>query len=212
MHAPGYKADSLASWIDYPEEFAREDPGEFFHIKTLLMNLDHYVNDFRAALFLFHGQFSSGSPSPHQQELFLRWKHIAARDAVITVYNFMQTYVAIKQNIHDQLPIISKTIPSAGHKEINGLIQANFPSFDKLRHGVAHPAEMLATRRGFQKNATKTPYEGLGLKISPGNYVGGHLSDNTFMCMHKGHERRIDITEEKMQKLELIRGKIFALF
>ena len=89
-----------------------------------------------------------------------------------------------------------------------------FPSFDKLRHGVAHAAELRGTEKALDENAVKTEYHGQGFRKTADSplFVSDHLADGVYSAVHQGHMRSYAVNSATLVALEAIRDQVLAAF
>lgn len=187
-----------------------DDGKDITHLRLFIGELDRYVNHFRAALFLFNASFTASDQD--DRNLFIAWKFMSARDGTISIYNFIEAVRFIK--------VIARTIPPINKitnwnllRETTRRIKADFPSFEKLRHGVAHATELMGTRKNFLRSATRHDYQGEGIaSIRSRAFISEYLNENTFSCTHEGHVRKFDMTIDTLRKLESIRNQVVMAF
>ncbi|MCZ6775292.1 MAG: hypothetical protein O7D34_02405 [Ignavibacteria bacterium] len=88
---------------------------------------------------------------------------------------------------------------------------AKFPSYDKLRHGVAHAGEFKKTPEKQKQHAIKGDYEGHGMKFTGAEvFVSDHLNNSTFATGFQGNMLSYDVTQETLDNLRGIRDKFFG--
>src|SRR5467141_2683847 len=102
-----YKIDRIASnlnfWINAPEN-ERE---EALHLTTIFSSLDGCVNSLRAAILLYSCKFDL--KIENAKDLNVAWRFLAARDGVISIYNFIECFEAIKTSARN-IPSIEQKI------------------------------------------------------------------------------------------------------
>jgi hypothetical protein len=208
-HALVYKLDSEASRLRFSVNVPEIERAGAIHLDGICGLLDSYVNNFRAALLLFNGTFNP--KYENDTKLFVAWKFLAARDGVITIYNFSECLLAIKESAR-KLPTINSKVDWSMMRKATREFRAKFPSFDALRHGVAHAAELASTQKSFNENAITTAYEGQGFKKGAGGtlFVTNHLTNNVYSTVHQGFMRSYPVTVETLSAIESIRDQIVA--
>ena len=80
--------------------------------------------------------------------------------------------------------------------------QALVPSYDKLRHAMAHSAEMIGTQESLEQNMVKTAEGGTV-------HIVECFTRNTFSMTHMGHVRSYNVTMETVHALQEIRDEFF---
>jgi len=209
-----YQEDNNSAFLGLTTRVPENEQEDAWHINTLFSALDQYVNQFRAALSLYQTAANySESSDGNRQRLFHAWQFIACRDAVITIYNLAECIQAIKMNSRDH-PTINAELDWDSIRKISKQFKKEFPSYDKLRHGVAHASGLIKTKNEQDSNAIKKEYTEHGIhKGSEGDmYISNSLYNDTFMTTHQGHMRTCDITEETLIALESIRDQLIGVF
>lgn len=163
--------------MQYPEE---EQP-EIRHVEGLLFGINRFVQDFGAAasLFEFCRAHSSQLPAP--------WMLVAARDGAMSIYHFGKSLEAIRAGF-GRCPTYRKAVEHTKLKQGSKDFEAAFPGFIKLRHAIAHNAELGETKEKAAANAAKGPFDQFGVNIGEGASIGigNGLSNDTFFCSIDG--------------------------
>ena len=182
-------------------------------IGSSLDDLDGYLNNFAAALSLFDScDNASGEAGPHRGT-YISWMMIAARDGAMTIYHFGKTIDGIRQSL-GLCPTLRGLVSRPSLKTAGKLFARHFPSFEKLRHGVAHAGEQSSTLRARRKHALRGDYAGSGFKIreSSGTLLGNNLQDRLFTTSHEGTVLTYEISQATLAKLIEVKDAFRAAF
>jgi hypothetical protein len=133
------------------------------NLQMRILVFNRYADNFERALDVFDfaaGQFAQvlerrreelkSAPGARaaldaQRDRWAGWMHVAARDAVMTLYQFGQALKAVKDNLGSVPKLRPPHIDSAALKTAENLFyKVRFPQADDIRNAVAHSAEKLA--------------------------------------------------------------------
>jgi hypothetical protein len=186
------------------------------NLQMLILVFNRYADNFERALDVFDfaaGQFAhvlqrrreelKSEPSARatldaERDRWAGWMHVAARDAVMTLYQFGQALKAVRNNL-GSVPKLRPHIDSAALKTAESLFyKARFPQADDVRHAVAHSAEKLAK---IEEDAHRH-----------GAFYSDVLSGRSLVMTHKGIDLSVPITVETLRAITDIRHLVNAAF
>jgi hypothetical protein len=129
----------------------------------------------------------------------VHWVHVAARDAVMTVYHFGVTLDALRQN--------ARRAPSL--KGVDGVLLKSawkhflkrFPHYERHRHAVSHVADDMRTH---EKLEALTPDDG--------NIIAGQIIGREYIVRYRGRDMRLAVTSETHDELEAIMTEAWDAF
>src|SRR5215213_11255923 len=132
------------------------------NLQMRILVFNRYAENFERALDVFDfaaGQFAQvlerrreelkGAPAARaaldaERDRWAGWMHVAARDAVMSLYQFGQALKAVKNSL-GSVPKLRPHIDSAALKTAEDLFyKARFPQADDISNAVAHTVEKLA--------------------------------------------------------------------
>lgn len=133
-----------------------------------------------------------------ERDRWAGWMHVAARDAVMTLYQFGQALKAVKNNL-GSVPKLRPHIDSAALKTAENLFyKMRFPQADDRRNSVVHSAEKLAK---IEEDAQQR-----------GAFYSDVLSGRSLVMTHKGVDLSVPITAETLHAITDIRQRVNAAF
>ena len=186
------------------------------NLQMRILVFNRYAENFERALDVFDfaaGEFAQvlerrreelkGAPGARaaldaERDRWAGWMHVAARDAVMTLYQFGQALKAVKDNL-GSVPKLRPHIDSAALKTAENLFyKARFPQADDTRNAVAHSAEKLAK---LEEDAHQR-----------GAFYSDVLSGRSLVMTHKGVDMSVPITAETLRAITDIRLRVNAAF
>ena len=221
-------------------ELAEEDAETAWHIRNQLGELTLYVDRFSAALALIERSRSEvsdlkaartaeknrlrGTPEYMRvhdaQKEFMdlihrlhTWIQMAARDAVMTIWDFTRTVVEIRYNL-DSCPSLNALVPRPQLEKALGEMGKAFPNRKYTRHAAAHPADMGKTRKERNRHATSEKIELDGFLSSGGNVSLSSVitGDGVVSWTYEGRLIQAHINEGGLANLIRIREMVFECF
>ena len=155
------------------------------NIQGLLYQLEHHVENFRAALALF--DFSI-----NDEKTKMQWPFLAARDGAMTIFNFKTTLDEIRASL-GSAPSLKQQIDINPLRLAYKLFESLFPVSRPMRIAVAH-----ATLKD------KPPRPGVTILHS----LAGRRYTTDF------NRKRLfyDLSTESLEKLELVKLRFFRGF
>ena len=183
-----------------------------------LAGMGTYLQSFRAAVALFDFAAPIATPlesptgfPPH--DVVIRWPYIAARDGAMNIYHFRVAMEAAKASAH-QLQLVRDAINWTKVRAATKRFQTQFPDFEKIRHAVAHAADLGKTLKEQRRNRIKGPRTGPLVRLSAGASVtiANSLINQTFATTIGGQLVSYDVTTETADKLEAIMLEFYSLF
>lgn len=186
------------------------------NLQMLILVFNRYADNFERALDVFDfaaGQFvhilarrrdelksepGARATLDADRDRWTGWMHVAARDAVMTLYQFGQALKAVKNNL-GSVPKLRPHIDSAALKNAENLFyKARFPQADDMRNAVAYSAEELAK---IEQDAHQR-----------GAFYSDVLSGRSLVMTHKGVDLSVPITAETLRAITDIRHRVNAAF
>jgi hypothetical protein len=191
-----------------------------YSVQSNLQAVASHTNDFDAALKLhdfcrgnldqMDRQCEPGNqPSKQQQEmqaLLKSWLPIAGRDAAMAIYHFGIAAEGARRAL-SMCPTLSGTVL---HPELRHAIRgfrSDFPTYEKIRHAVAHAAEK-----------DKTPEQSAEHRVVPdrrktrGFAITGLFQDRMFTNTWEGEVLMYELSQASLDKLNATAKAIFAAF
>lgn len=185
-------------------------------LQIALWNIEIYVEDLHSARLLFDhsaailSNTKTESQLPHSEACAVsKWSILACRDGAITIFNFAMCLDSIKSNRHQtpSLRFDKEKIRDAGK-----LFREHFPDFEKIRHGVAHSAELMKNLEQFDRNATMEPTQLGQWSIPSGTLIQNAIVGRRFALTHEGKVLSYELSEASVLNLAKIRSRLFAAF
>jgi hypothetical protein len=184
------------------------------HLQQLLFTLDEHAQNFQAAVamfelaqrtpFVLNQQLTHFVPEENQLNLFrqmqMRWRFIAARDGAMTIFHFGKTMEAIRSNGLRPCHTIRSMIQYQPLRTANKLFNNSFPHFEKLRHSIAHAAELSGKLKSINQHSVK------------GFFMQNVLSGNIFSQTYEGKTFSYKLSQTSLQHLITVRDQVFSVF
>ncbi len=147
-------------------EFPAGERQAISHIGARLAALNSYIEDFDAAVSLFHmaigwisilqtpdlRRYAAQLPEKRPDKL-IRWATIAGRDGAMTIYHFGKTISSIREFGFVDCPVFKKEIDHAALRAAQKLFNTSFPNYLNLRHSISHSAELVKDIKTRDQNA-----------------------------------------------------------
>jgi hypothetical protein len=181
-----------------------------------LFQIHIMVDRFAAAIAL--AEYSAPNAAeekgaPHLYRNF--WRNFAGRDGALTIFDFSKTLAAIRGSLNE-VPTLLPLIDTGKLKVAEKLFKSQFPSFDLIRHGAAHPGEIFADTNATETNAIKgehqTPIGTLAAMDGGRILLGGNFFNDTYSIMIEQKIVGYELTADTLAKLERVGGMIYDAF
>ena len=184
------------------------------HIDSLIDDLSTYIGELLSAVTLFKTiRQQAKNPAPGEAGLLAAWMTVPARDGAVTIYNFAECMQGIKYVIHQNAGI-KEMFDLTRIRSLSAEFRKSLPSYDKLRHGVAHAADSVSTPDKARVQGKTGEYAGLGYSqnYARNAQIRNHLHDDTFALTHSGEVRSYDVTEDTVNVLRRARDQLIEAF
>ena len=184
-------------------------------LQNSLYNLESYVEDLHSARVLFDfavrklPPFSEPSRSS-DHEAVRHWPFIACRDGAITLFNFAKSLDAIRgarRNV-PSLPTFDSNKLKAAWKEF----RTHFPSFEAIRHGVAHAAELMKDVPSYNRNVSSKSSAQDSVFFPSGILVQNAIVGRRFSLTIDGELVSYELSEASVFNLARVRTTVFDAF
>ena len=177
------------------------------HLSLALSSLNSYVINFEAALALFDfcGAIRAASGVPPQGPLsdrimLMSWRFLAARDGAMTIFHFGKTLQAIRRFGFSNCPTFKAKLDHAQLRIGEKLFRQWFPDFEKVRHSVAHSAELSRDSKSHMRNSVR------------GVLIRDVLNERNFQNSYAGRVLSYDIDTTTLLHLKSVRNRVYAAF
>lgn len=179
-----------------------------------LDNLEYFANSFEAALKLFDYSAGQIKAAPkHRRELMRGWQFVAARDGVVTIYNFREAIKSVKQSLHE-CPHIKSRLSFQKIEDAEKRFNSYFPNAKRLRHSVGHAGEKASNSHQHRKHG----YTGK-IQLYPGKTVRVKkfiaidiLNKRKYSNTWDGRLESYRISSQTLRRLISIRDEIWDVF
>jgi hypothetical protein len=134
--------DSMTMWT---VECDASEQDDVRIVEDHLDRLIGYADDFSSALSLFnfcalfHRQFTG------------EWSFVAARDGAMTIYHIGKTMELCRSALK-RTPTISELADDEAIAAAGKSYRQAFPTFEKMRHAIAHSSELFRDVKNSKKN------------------------------------------------------------
>lgn len=146
--------------------------------------------------------------------LYREWQLLAARDAVMTLWNFGEAIIGITDLLADMHTLKAMIGGPEAIKPVIVLYNKAFSKIGRLRNAVAHAAENTASPRAMKGHASKGKLA--AAKINNPNkipiFIKGDLSGHTLIYSHSGKERSLEVSADSLAKMVEVRTAVYAAF
>jgi hypothetical protein len=189
-----------------------QERNELAQLEFLVLSLESYAKNFGSALALFdHAetliQESFKTNNNPTEESAFGWVFIAARDAAITVYHFCVSLDAIGAQVQF-CPTVRSKFDFDALKTARKLFRSQFSAAEKIRHAVAHQAELLKSTAAM----TRTRDGRSGGRSSTGILSIGNLLGRRYETTHDGEQISFEISKESLARLEGVVARVYGAF
>jgi hypothetical protein len=182
-------------------------------IQTSLFNLAFYAHDFSAAVALFDESYIQSAREAITRETGWgsNWMALAARDGAISINNFGKAMEATTAPLGG-CPTVLALLDRDALKLARKLMRDLFPSFEAIRHSVAHSAEL----HDKDKHSVPGPVE-----LVPGFVVGSAtipvvirsgLNGRKFQNTFEGKLQSYEISVGTLNGLNSVKTAIYSAF
>jgi hypothetical protein len=186
------------------------------HTQMMLLNkalrdIDRFIADFSAALDLFDYCDSQRSGAPNDK--FFRWRYIAARDAVMTVFHFRYSMEAAG-NFAKGSSYLKPNLDRAKLSKATAAFDKRFPDYELSRHAVAHAGEIGKSVPRFNRNSFSGTFQGeaFGLEDVSNVVVGDQLDGRAYTSTFEGKVVRCEVSKETLGRLADISSTFYSAF
>jgi hypothetical protein len=138
-----------------------------------------------------------------QEQIYNRWKFIAARDGAITIYNLGMSMQGIRASLKD-CPSLNASVDQATLSASTRLLRQRFRRFEGFRHMVAHAAEFSQTKDARAEHSTTAAMDnGLIKKPEGGDiFIGPSLNGREFIGTFEGKVLSYEISLESFEHIK----------
>ncbi len=171
-------------------------------VQNTLLQLALRMEDFQAALELFDFCASHIRENLLDKQFALirnytKWQLLSARDGAMTLYHFGRT-IRYVGNLLKGAPVLKGEIEHSHLRAARRLMHEKFPHVERVRHAVAHSAELTESEEKFDANAFTGTYDGQGIRIKDGSsiFVSNNLDGRTYTTGHEGEILTYSLAEE----------------
>lgn len=186
-------------------------PDPFSPEMVLIREMEHaltklriYSDEFEAALALFH-------ESPGLSRRFREWQRIAAKQAILSVYNFAMGTKEIRTRARNTM----FDPASAAIESVREALKQTFPDLGELRQTVMHEAEKHWNKERDRENRAKGPVDNEFGTLGINAAISSSIARNTYLATFAGKEVRFEMVPEKLAKLRelltVLQGAIHEL-
>lgn len=164
--------------------------------------MEDFASDVEAAVELYHTCKAQMRRDITQTHLFHKWESIACRAGAMDLYQFAMSMQAAK-GLAFKCPTLAAQIDRAALKKANAIFDAAFPSYEKLRHSVAHEGELSKDQKAIAENAMKESIVVKGVLFSA-NGTGlpmGNIINDTFTNTIDGQIVSYDLNARTVEAL-----------
>ena len=191
-------------------------PGErdaAWNLNSSINGLAAYVSDFQAALELFDfSQFFRRRNFVNQQ--FSKWQFLAARDGAMTMYHFSRVLIHSGKSFRE-CPSLLDLIDRSLLREPRRRFETQFPNVVRVRHSVAHTAEMTETTKARDGNAFSGSIDRAPLikaENVKGLMITNSLSNREFTTTYEGDIISYEISSATLDTLSSIAREFYQAF
>ncbi len=197
----------MREWVPTIElaSFPIEEQEAIWNLNLALSSLNNYLKDFQAALALFdfcesQCQALQERREPIPRNWLMPWQFIAGRDGAMTIFHFGKTIESIKESGFFGCPTLKAKIDHAQLRIGAKLFRQWFRDFERVRHSVAHAAELQKNQESRKRNSMRG--------ASMQNVLVGRNFQNT----HGGRILSYEIGQTTMTRLKRTQDQFFAPF
>lgn len=179
-----------------------------YHLQQQVRSLERFASDFHAAVSLF--QFCNTMPLA----ITGSWRLIAARDAVVTAFNFNRTLIGLSSALKG-CASIKEIVDHGALRQARGTMRASFPNLDNTRHMVAHAGELNTTTDTTSRNAIREGLEIPGvISMGPESEISisNSLNGNTYFGSFNGQLVELAISHDSLGILRRVLSLVHGAF
>ncbi len=160
--------------------------------------LDH----FGEAMQLFEAM--SRTTDEQIKEHWHKFMYVPLRDGAVTIYNLKMLIDAVRGSFRNS-PVFKTYIDFSCLREAENMFRSVVPSWDGMRHSVAHAGELFSSLEDFKKNALQNEAVIGGLSVSGSNSRVVHSYINgEFVNTHEGKLVTYRLSYETYQNLRQV--------
>lgn len=178
-------------WSALPED----EQEEARNLQTQLLALPRLEDQFTTAIELLEHAIAN------DDDKRWRWAAIAAGHAVLTIYHFRATMLAIKRRA-GVCTVLKRRINTHLLHEVCESFDSVFPHWLPMRDSVAHAAD----------KRFKSPFDYWGFIYEGGSVWHGLAENRTLTFAHEGRRYSQPINKEELEKLSRLRRAVFLAF
>jgi hypothetical protein len=186
--------------------------------EAALREATEYINQFRADLSLFDNctaALDQDHNLPTQTiNLYEDWVRLAGRDGAMTIYHFASSLSGVNAWAN-QSPSLRNVMNKSKIKEGFRLLNEYFPDYAKMRHAVAHEADVTKSSKWQKENVASGPYKGPGINIegdSTTYVIKGLFQNRTYTATFDGKIRTYELSVETWEKMVSIKRSFYSAF
>jgi hypothetical protein len=207
--------------LDFPpkiqvESFPSGERETIAHVTGLLSLLWQYLITFESAIELYEfcsvQRYKEKKANPdggyQPKHMYHEWQFMAVRDGALTLYHFAKAVEGIRRS-QAGAPMFRGYVDHAIVRSAVRQFLEAFPSAQKMRHAVAHDAELMATLADSTKNFAQVDEVELdGFKIP----ITRSIIDGKFSTSIDGEVISYELTDAALDKLNSVKREIFRAF
>jgi hypothetical protein len=178
-----------------------------------LNNLAYFAECFEADLSLFDSCAKQIKTEPKRKEQLRNWQFVAARDGVVSIYNFSEALSSVAQSLHE-CPHIKSRLKYSMIEAAKARFKSHFPNAKRLRHSVGHAGEKASNSHEHAKHGYTGKFKiSTGRPVRVRNFIAidvlnGRKYSNTWD--HRVESYRIGPTT--LARLKAVRDGIWDAF
>ena len=141
------------------------------------------------------------------------WVHIAARDAVMTIFHFGRTMHWVKKN-NAAAPTVFELVNRELLREANSLFLSKFKNYEQLRNQTAHQAEISKDPKEFKAKNLKGPFDKHGISASADSQVTivSALDGDTYIISVNDKTISLELSQESFATLKETERLFYAAY
>jgi hypothetical protein len=218
----------IAPPIILADAFPEEERAKVRHIGYSLAWLSGRHNQFAAALSLFEfaeqrqeamaGEEAAQRQHPRYGDWWAEalrlanWQFVAARDGAMSIYHFARTMQGIRASLNG-CPTFKGKVDHEKLRSVSKSFRQTFPSFEGIRHGIAHSAELVESIDRFERNAfTGAAPEWMFQQAYERLMLTGALYGHNFTLTWEGRLLSYEIHVRTLENLRRLVAEFFSGF
>ena len=136
-----------------------------------------------------------------RRRLLSSWAEIAVRDGAMQIWKLGTVIESIRSNIF-RVPSLRASIDGKALRGAFKEFRAYFPSYEAIRHAVAHPhAELMGTPEKLEREA-----------LGSGRNVIGGIDGRSFYVTKDKAIHRYELSDQSIQRMITIVAKVYDCF